>query len=149
MERVYEIRSYPNRQFPQGPKCRAPRLRAMTPVELAWVAGLIEGEGSFIVTGRSGRPNGCRARVQMQSTDHDVLVRLRETIGTGVINPVGPRAGHGAAGARKPCWGYALNAMRDVIALMRQLYPHMGLRRRAQIDTALAAFPADIMAVAG
>jgi hypothetical protein len=110
------------------PKFHPARLRSMTSTQVGWVAGLLEGEGSFIVTKQRGLP-----RVQMQSTDHDVLLRLQAVLGRGHVTNVGIR------GNRKRCWGFSLMGLRDVESLLLQIYPLMGERRRGQIDNLLQA----------
>lgn len=61
-------------------RCRwgEPQLIEMTPEQAAWVAGLLEGEGSFV----SGRCVG----ITVTMTDLDVLQRLQAATGVGIIN---------------------------------------------------------------
>jgi hypothetical protein len=101
----------------------------MTPAQLGWVAGLLEGEGSFMVVTTHGQS---RPRVSMQSTDLDVLERLEAVTGVGHICDVGVRNG------RKFCWQWAAGAIEDAFWLMDCVYPLMGARRQGQIDTARA-----------
>lgn len=110
-----------------GAQYRQRQLRNLSSSEIGWVAGLLEGEGSFIVV-----RNGTRPRVQMQSTDEDVLLKLRAVLGAGRICPISQRAN------RKQCWAFALNTRDDIDLLLRQIYPMMGARRRVQIDLVLA-----------
>lgn len=112
-----------------GSKCKPRTMRWLSSSEIGWVAGLLEGEGSFFLAASNRQP-----RVQMQSTDHDVLLRLHGVIGAGCINTVGPRPN------RKPCWQYSMGTRNDIDLLLRQIYPMMGRRRRAQIDVVLASF---------
>lgn len=100
----------------------------MTDTETAWVAGLLEGEGSFLAVGRPEAPK--RPRVSMQSTDLDVLTRLRDTTGVGTIHQIRSRPN------RKPCWGWSVQRYGDAVWLMDAVYDLMGERRRCQIDTA-------------
>lgn len=108
------------------PMFKTVRLRSLSSTQVGWVAGLLEGEGSFITTKERGLP-----RVQMQSTDHDVLLKLQATLGAGSVTAIGQREN------RKPCWGFTLSALRDVESLLLQIYPLMGARRRQQIDSVL------------
>lgn len=111
-----------------GTQFRPLRLRSLSSTEVGWIAGLLEGEGSFILS-----PSRRLPRVQMQTTDHDVLLRLSSVLGAGSVTDVGSRQG------RKFVWNFALSAMRDVEALLLQIYPLMGKRRRLQIDLLLGA----------
>lgn len=51
----------------------------MNDLELAWVAGLLEGEGCFTVKGNAGIKRNIAVRCQM--TDKDVLDRLATFVG--------------------------------------------------------------------
>jgi hypothetical protein len=55
-----------------------------TESEIAWAAGLFEGEGCF--SSSMGRE-----RASMVSTDRDVLERFKEIVGCGTIGPGGKR----------------------------------------------------------
>lgn len=109
-----------------APQFKPCALLPMSPTVVGWVAGLLEGEGSFIVTKGRGLP-----RVQMQSTDNDVIARLREVLGRGYVTNVGIR------GTRKQVWGYSLAGLYDVESLLLQIRPLMGARRKGQIDNVL------------
>jgi hypothetical protein len=94
-------------------------------VETAWVAGLIEGEG-FISSAR-----GVYMGVNM--TDLDVLEKLRTITGVGFIKP---RKRY--AERHKPQWQWMVSSQPEAQEIMRAIYPHMGQRRREQMDAALA-----------
>lgn len=112
---------------------RAPRNRDMTEAETAWVAGILEGEGSFFVSERENRVRAC---VSMCSTDRDVLGRLVAVTGVGGISsPIE----HG--GSRKTIWQWIVSAAREVETLVIALRPWMCARRGAAIDDMLARRP--------
>jgi hypothetical protein len=102
----------------------------MEPTDLAWLAGLLEGEGSFM------RPIPSAPRlpiVQLQMTDRDVVERAARLMGLSTWrNKSLKREDHG-----KDCWATRVNGTR-ARELMIQLRPLMGERRQAQIDAALA-----------
>ena len=108
---------------------RTRRLLELSDTDAAWLAGLLEGEGSFFA---SRRENKLRGTVSMQSSDQDVIDRVQRITGTGNIT-------HVLRENRKPVWGWALCAKADVVALMHRMLPLMGERRSQQIMTALAA----------
>lgn len=95
-----------------------------------WLAGLLEGEGSFLPPPPSA-PN--RPAIQIAMTDEDVLARAAELLGVSYHRwqRKNPQA--------KASFQAALRGRRAV-ELMKQLYPLMGQRRRQQIDRALAAY---------
>lgn len=105
----------------------------MTDEELAWVAGLLEGEGCFGVTwGKAG--DFGRIRVEMVSTDYDVLGKLQDLAGGRINGPYGHKV------FAKPQWRWRLNTKDEVNALIERLLPHMGSRRTEKIEELLRAY---------
>jgi Holliday junction resolvase-like predicted endonuclease len=97
----------------------------MNPTDLAWVAGLLEGEGSFMA-GPPSHPN--QPGIVIEMTDLDVLQRLARILGVTRIK------------IRKTGWKQSWRVLvrsRKAADLMRLLRPWMGSRRQAQIDHAL------------
>jgi len=90
-------------------------------VDLAWVAGYLEGEGCFSVDKRLSR----YVRVQVTSADLDVLERFMSIVKIGYIHE--KRTG----GRRYWCW--ACTRRRDAVALMEAVYPFLGQRRQKRI----------------
>lgn len=105
------------------------KVREMTTLQRAWVAGLLEGEGSFLVVSRSSHLMAT-GRVSIQMTDRDVLERLAEIVGTGRVSEVNRTN----RPDRKPIYTWKLQARADVLALIDQVEPFMGYRRTAQIQ---------------
>lgn len=107
----------------------------MSDVEAAWVAGLLEGEGSFMVLSRHG--GSVRApRISCGMSDIDVVERLHATVGAGTLVNVKPRE---AALGSKPMLAWSINRMSEVRDLALRIRPFMGERRQAQIDDVLAS----------
>ncbi len=92
---------------------------------LAWVAGLFEGEGCIATAGG-------RWSINLASTDHDVLVRLYEIVGVGHINGPYDR-GH------KPHWVWQSGSQQLVYAFLIAIYPWLGERRQDRAMTAIKA----------
>jgi len=88
-----------------------------------WLAGLLEGEGSFRFSKRS-------ARVEVSMTDKDVIERAANIMGTYCRD-----RGY-MTRSRKPVYR-ALIGGEVAVQLMRSLLPLMGLRRRQQIISTL------------
>lgn len=97
----------------------------MTPVEIAWVAGIIEGEGC--ITGFHKSPISGLLAVKM--TDEDVVRRLAEI--TGVGNVTGPLSGGNRS--TKPIWAWRITNRKDLARVLLAIAPLMGERRRARI----------------
>lgn len=97
---------------------------------LCWLAGLLEGEGSFV----KGPPSSPRCpRIQLPMTDCDVVERVARLFDRRVF-----RSDRGVERGYKPCYLTSLKGA-AAVTLMRSLRPLMGARRRGQIDRALSA----------
>jgi hypothetical protein len=119
----------------------------MSEVEVAWVAGLVEGEGCFYIqtekytSKRTGETyHNRRPTLIVAMTDEDVVKRLQEVTGVGTVNRSGPqnknRPNH------KPMWRYRVNPVATLMLAIR-LYPYMGRRRREKIEDLLGEFTVD------
>lgn len=100
----------------------------MTDLELAWLAGLLEGEGSFL---RPPPSDLKRPRISIEMTDEDVMQRVADLVGLKLVRPR-IRQVHW-----KPSFRLAIRGPKAV-DLMKRLYPLMGKRRQEQIDQALS-----------
>lgn len=101
----------------------------MTEIELAWLAGILEGEGSFMC-GHPSDPGS--VKISMMSTDKDIVERVATLIGN--------KCSSAQFDGRNPNWKPAYQIQvrgRRAAALMRRLYPLMGKRRQGQILRAL------------
>ncbi len=97
--------------------------------EIAWAAGLFEGEGS-ITTQRSSHPGSKRLRVRfsMSMTDKDVVERFHGIVGCGTVS--GP-TWH--SGSTKPQWRWHACRPEAVGALVAMFRPYLGKRREATL----------------
>jgi hypothetical protein len=120
-------------QHTRGKLCRAcyqgpvPSLRAMTACDLAWMAGLIEGEGSLIPGGRR------YGSVRVAMTDLDILQRLAEVFGVGTICSLRSREAH-----HKQAWVWQVVRQANVADLTEVIAPFLLERRRAATARLLA-----------
>src|SRR6266851_166503 len=106
----------------------------MTEIELAWLAGLLEGEGSFgfgVIKRPDRQSDTSYIRVRLSMTDHDVIQRAANLTGAPVCGPY-----RGKSGKDKPIWCADVPGYKAEI-IMRQILPFMGERRTAQITKAL------------
>lgn len=107
-------------------------------IELAWLAGLLEGEGSFC---KAPPSESNRPRISLQMTDKDVVEKVAKMFGVAYMYP---RRHVGTTW--KQCFQVVLRGKR-AIELMKHLYPYMGERRKSRIDEVIASYtekPADI-----
>lgn len=108
----------------------------MTNINCAWVAGLLEGEGSFIISRRKST-NGSTYptfSVKCGMCDKDALEKLMKLSEMGNVtgphlNKKNPRA--------KPVWYWSTNRRECVRALCLAILPWMGSRRRIRIEQVL------------
>ena len=96
----------------------------MTRAETAWVAGLIEGEGTFAI-----KP---KARLSVVTTDLDVIERLPRLTGVGRIYVTKPAQEH-----YKVAYVWAVVRQRHVAAVVGAIRPWLGGRRGAAADLML------------
>jgi hypothetical protein len=102
--------------------------------ELYWLAGWLEGEGSFC----QPPPSSPRqARIHGGSTDKDVIDEVSRLL------RVTPQLQPSRASKRAPYWRVLLGGSR-AITLMRSIRPVMGERRTGQIDAAISRAPAKL-----
>src|SRR2546425_1449396 len=106
----------------------------LTNNEAHWLAGLLEGEGSFL-SGPPSQPN--LPIIALEMCDLDVVERATRLMEIRYIH----HGRRGEAMGWKPAYRIALKGSRAVL-LMRSLWPLMGERRRAQIGRALASYHA-------
>lgn len=105
-------------------ECRNPCVLPVTMSELdvAWVAGLLEGEGTWGGNNKS-------VWVSCTMTDLDVLEKLQRTVGVGKIYQGKKQKPH-----YKDFWIWQLRKKQQVATLSKALLPHMGKRRRERIE---------------
>lgn len=99
---------------------------------------MLEGEGCFTINKmkKSGKVY-LKPRVQMNSTDHDVILRIQAVTGVGTIMGPTPYATHPNW---KPRSTWVVQKQADAIALMEAVLPLMCERRSEQIQRSLDMF---------
>lgn len=103
--------------------------------ELAWAAGIYEGEGSCGPNMQKGRPY---PRMVMKMNDHDVVERFGLILGVGVVKPYCTPDMKRNGRKTMSLWGvYGFEGVQAVAAMF---WPWLGERRKTQIETTLRAF---------
>jgi hypothetical protein len=97
--------------------------------EFSWFIGLFEGEGSAI-SDSDGRP-----RLQLSTTDHDVVKRVQAFVGGRVYGPY-KRSDR----KDKPYWKWQLATQLEAGALAKRMLPHLNGRRQRQVRKVLQAW---------
>ena len=92
----------------------------MTESEIAWIAGIFEGEGSVGIYGRG-------VCVYIAMTDKDIIERIH----TLFPSPQGVRVRQRQSG-RKPIYEWRIRQRQLVAEFLLLIMPWLGMRRRAQ-----------------
>lgn len=102
----------------------------MNSADAAWVAGIVEGEGTLILS------NG-KARIAVSMTDEDVIRALHQK--TGVGNVHGPYKGGGSEGKDywKQTWTWVVGKRDHVRVVLSSILPFLYERRTIQAMTLL------------
>lgn len=111
--------------------------------EVAWAAGLFEGEGWF-TAGRSIGKAGVRrvtGQAGLASTDKDVLDRFARIVGVGRVNPKIPN-GYG----HKAQWVWMAQSIAEFAYVVNLLGPFLGERRTARMTELCAEIDASRLA---
>lgn len=98
--------------------------------ELYWIAGFLEGEGSFVLTGRKSY-TVAYPRICAGQNTREPLDRVARFLG-GNVRPIRPKK----TGC-KEFWSWTLDGAK-VSETMRLLRPLLSSRRQAQIDVCIA-----------
>lgn len=111
----------------------------MDEIECAWVATLLEGEGSFGLGAQGHRVRTVairQLRITCAMTDLDTIEKLHRITGIGNI------AQESRTDKRRPyaklLYVWHASKRGDVVPVLEAIRPHMGARRRAKIDELLA-----------
>lgn len=96
---------------------------------LYWLAGYLEGEGSFLA-GPPSDPN--MSRVQLQTTDEDISIEISAYLGV-KYHRANPKKGY-----KVPFC--ILKRGRGAVDLMKVLFPFMSKRRKSQIQAAIKTY---------
>lgn len=122
-------------RFIHGHHARRP-LPKITKVDLAWLSGLLEGEGSFLAIVKTRRPRNGEAwqqsyfKIQVGMTDEDVIAKAATLMGAGYWGGKPEKA------RLRPIFATAVTGGKAE-ALAQDLLPHLCSRRKEQIETAL------------
>lgn len=107
----------------------------MKPEEIAWLAGLFEGEGSIAITRRTERSIVVQLIVGM--TDEDVLLKAQRLSGVGHVVP--RSRGTKVPAHWKPMWTWRVSRATDVQMTLEAMLPWFGERRALRAMEALEA----------
>jgi hypothetical protein len=103
---------------------KKPEIRKFVKWEAAWLAGVIDSDGSFGLYdyGKEGR----RVLIQVGNTSEKLLWRIREVIGCGSNVNYAPSYSHKG---RKPMYMYALKGSARCYWVLRQIVPFLIIKK--------------------
>lgn len=104
-----------------------------TESEMAWAAGLFEGEGSIEVNHPPRSRSG--VRLHLNTTDLDVLEKFAAVVRCGSIREV--TAPSIVRPHWKTCWSWRISTKDDCRRLLNAWLPYLGARRTARAQEAL------------
>ncbi len=105
------------------------------PVEIAWCAGLFEGEGSVFQVNqiRSNGKNYQYLRAVLKMTDLDIVEKFHKLVGCGTLHHQTDKCKSEQPGHWKRHYTWQLTKREDLEELMILFWEHLGERRRAKI----------------
>jgi hypothetical protein len=105
--------------------------------DVAWAAGLFEGEGSVGMTGRNKAP---QPRMSIGMSDKDVLDEFARIVGIGKV--YGPYRGQGRKTPEhyKPMYMWRPGRITEIQQVLRAFWPYLGERRRAEASGMIADY---------
>lgn len=96
-------------------------------VDIAWAAGIIEGEGTF------GIAKDRTKFVTVRMTDEDIILRLQEIFGGNVTGPYS----FSSSADHKPLYRWSVSQREKVVEVLEAILPYMGIRRSNKINELL------------
>lgn len=109
-------------------------MNEMTDVQIAWVSGIFEGEGTFGI-GTVKTKNGSiynQVYTAVHMTDEDVIKKLYDFTGIGNMRSLTERPN------TKQAYMWKVSVRKDVEDLIFAMLPHLGQRRTARALEGLA-----------
>lgn len=100
-------------------------------IDIGWMAGIIEGEGWFVLTQPKKNHKIGIVRVSAAMTDFDTIERLHRITGVGVLNE------RKASKRKKAQLSWVVNGREDVTSILSLIHPLMSIRRSARIQELL------------
>jgi hypothetical protein len=101
----------------------------MNQLEIAWLSGLLEGEGCFM-KGTTSKPFLVRISVEM--TDEDVIQKISTLTDTKFYETTRKNQPE----HYKRCWRICVMG-KKAVSILNDIYPYMGERRKRKIDEIL------------
>ena len=106
-------------------------VSATRDIDIAWAAGLFEGEGCLNISGKYG------VRFTLKMSDKDIVERWTRIMGAHLYGPYQPAG----KSTYLPMWESRIADWKGVLEAISLLYPLAGIRRREKMDFVLSKAP--------
>lgn len=106
-------------------------MRDWKPEDIAWVAGVFEGEGCI-----RARKGNYGAQVSIRMDDQDVIARIHAIMGFGNFYDIQERRSSGRVVTQ---YNYQIASAEHVIAFLAAVWKYLGARRRAKAAEAISS----------
>jgi hypothetical protein len=113
-------------------------IESISEVDIAWMAGLLEGEGSFGLDNRSKKryenstsPPGVYIKISM--TDEDVIEKMAKLVNKASFSPAR------VTKKNKKVYNLHIGDRETLLVLLPRLFPYLGKRRQAQVQVCIDA----------
>ncbi len=100
-------------------------MNELTQTEIAWLAGIYEGEGSCAIT------DGRAIRVEVVMTDKDVVEQIQFLTGLGSVSSLAPRGEN-----HKPAFRWSIGSI-NAVEFLTAILPWLGERRASRAKDAI------------
>lgn len=108
-------------------------IRFQELLDIAWAAGIIEGEGSIICTKIKSRKDSYRVCISVTMSDKDVVEKLHKILSVGTVT-----FRKAQPSGNKDLWVWAVQNQAGCYSVALKIADHMGLRRSEAIKSMLA-----------
>lgn len=110
-------------------------VTAPSPTDIAWAAGLFEGEGAII---QRQRPRGKYTYLSLKMSDRDTVERFRNIVDCGNVREAGWEQ---SVRGTKMLFVWQTGAWSDVNRIIDLFFPYLMMRRRRRAVTAISEDP--------
>jgi hypothetical protein len=108
--------------------------------EIAWAAGLFEGEGCIEMWQRKHSAVPI-PRISVKMTDRDVVERFTAAVGVGkVYGPYQPKRVNVKGEPVKPIYVWQIVRITDIQRILGDFWPYLGQRRKAKSAETIARY---------
>ena len=111
---------------------------SQTPIQVAWAAGILEGEGCFsIFVRKSAKHDHKSLAIHCEMTDEDVIRKLHAVFNVGTVLERLNTSGRVDRRVRKKTWIWSVQNHEGIHKVCTAVLPHMGSRRKEKIKELL------------